>query len=80
MTAKIIDFAKKRSEKKAKEFLATDFASMSPKDLKFFMRSLREHIITNAEGSYPSSIEGYTTVMINGMAYMIPDISDDDFE
>lgn len=80
MTAEIINFAQKQLEKKAKEFLTTDFRSLSPNELKHFMISLREHIITNAEDSYPSSIEGYTTVMINGMAYMIPDLKDDELE
>lgn len=80
MTAQIIDFTKKRLEKRAQEFLTTDFMSLSPNELKRFMISLREHIIANAEDSYPSSTEGYTTVMINGMAYMIPDLKDSELE
>lgn len=78
MTAQIIDFAQKKREKRAREFLETDVTSLSPEEIKSLQISLRNIIITEAgeNNIYPG--DGYTTVMINGMGYHIPDIDLED--
>jgi hypothetical protein len=73
MTAEIIDFKKKAAEKKIRKWLETDITKLSPEELQKFTSQLREHIIKNADAVSPSSLPGHTSVMINGMAYIISD-------
>ena len=81
MTAQIIDFEKKKKEKELKEILGVDIddlSNLSAKELEKVSLSLYQYIIENAEDYYPSSITGYTTVMINGMPYMVRDVTNPD--
>lgn len=72
MTAKIIDFAKKRNEKLAEKMLNTNTEELSSEELGEFTNILRQHIIENAEEVLPNSLDGHITVRINGLLYTIP--------
>lgn len=75
MTAQIIDFAEKRKErllKKIEQMTETEFTQMTGKALENFSMQLRQHIIQNAEETFPCSYDpNKTTVVINGMHYVI---------
>ena len=75
MTAEIIDFAEKKRERDARKLLETTLEFLSQEELDALCVSLRRYIINNAEATYPSSLPGYTIVMIDDVAYTISDIS-----